>query len=67
MKIPNNIQITIPLPDSIKDKLFGDKGPIPIDKTIEDNELKEANEELQKIKEHVELQEDICHDWKDII
>ena len=67
MKIPNNIQITIPLPDSIKDKLFGDNEPIPIDKTIEDNELKEANEELQKIKEQVELQEDICHSWKDII
>ena len=62
-----NLKVTVPLPDSIKDKIFGDKEPIPIDKTIPDDELKEANIELQKLKEQVELQEDICHDWKDII
>lgn len=61
------IKISIPLPDSIKDKIFGDSEPTPIDKTIPDNELREPNIELQKLKEQVELQEDICHDWKDII
>ena len=62
-----NLKVTVPLPDSIKDKIFDDKEHIPIDKTIPDNELKEANIELQKLKEQVELQEDICRDWKDII
>ena len=48
MKIPD-IKITIPLPASIKDRLFGDRDPAPIDQTPDAPELADSNEELRKI------------------
>ena len=48
MKIPD-IKITIPLPASIKDRLFGDHDPVPIEQTADAPELVDANEQLRKI------------------
>jgi len=48
MKIPD-FKITIPFPASIKDKLFGDHDPAPIEQTPDDPGLADANEQLRQI------------------
>ena len=51
------IKITVPLPSSIKDRLFNDHDPVPIENTPDDPEFDEVNEQLRQMNKELREQE----------
>ena len=66
MKFPD-FKITVPLPDSIKDRIFGDHPSAPESETPSAPELAGANDELKKI--NADIRDKDGRDvktWKDV-
>jgi len=52
-----DFKITVPLPAKIKDRLFGDYDPVPIEKTPSAPELAEANKVLEDMNQQIRNQD----------
>lgn len=52
-----DFKITVPLPAKIKDRLFGDHEPAPIEKTPSAPELAEANKALEGMNKQIRDQD----------
>jgi len=52
-----NFKFNVPLPAKIKDRLFGDHDPAPIEKTPSAPELAEANKALEDMNQQIRDQD----------